>query len=75
MFLAEIASIKSCKINFWVGFLWKIKLLGTTSRAKMAHPHLSINSLTPEIFTKVPCQDVGEVSLRSGNSGKIKIEK
>ena len=25
----------------------KIKFLGTNSRAKMAHPHPSINSLTP----------------------------
>ena len=25
----------------------KIKFLGTTSRAKMAHPHLSVDSLTP----------------------------
>ena len=47
VFLAEMASVKSCKINFWVGFLCEIKFLGTNSRAKMAHPRPSIDSLTP----------------------------
>ena len=37
IFLAEMASVKSCKIIFGWEFYAKIKFLGTNSRAKMAH--------------------------------------
>ena len=66
---------KSCKINFWVGFLCKITFLGINSRAKMAHPRPSIYSLTPPPpestpLLKVECS-ISDRSLRWFESSLI----